>query len=103
MLQAIRNALGLPEIRSRILFTLFILVIYRLVSHIPVPGVNLDVLRQIQASVETGGGGGLGALERTAAPTARGATKTACAAVAATQAVCCANWRASCPSLAARP
>jgi preprotein translocase subunit SecY len=62
MLQAIRNALGLPEIRSRILFTLFILVIYRLVSHIPVPGVNLDVLRQIQASVESGGGGGLGAL-----------------------------------------
>ena len=62
MLQAIRNALGLPEIRSRILFTMLILVIYRLISHIPVPGVNLEVLKQIQNSVENGGGGGLGAL-----------------------------------------
>jgi preprotein translocase subunit SecY len=62
MLQAIRNALSLPEIRRRILFTLFVLVVYRLVSHIPVPGVNLEVLRQIQDAVATGGGGGLGAL-----------------------------------------
>ncbi len=62
MLQAIRNALLLPEIRNRILFTLFILVIYRLASHIPVPGVNLEVLRAIQSAVESGGGEGLGAL-----------------------------------------
>jgi preprotein translocase subunit SecY len=62
MLQAIRNAILLPEIRNRILFTLFILVIYRLASHIPVPGVNLEVLRAIQNSVETGGSGGIGAL-----------------------------------------
>jgi preprotein translocase subunit SecY len=62
MLQAIRNALSLPEIRRRIFFTLFVLVVYRLVSHIPVPGVNLEVLRQIQETVAQGGAGGLGAL-----------------------------------------
>jgi preprotein translocase subunit SecY len=62
MLQAIRNALSLPEIRRRIFFTLFILVVYRLVSHIPVPGVNLEVLRAIQDQVAAGTAGGLGAL-----------------------------------------
>jgi len=62
MLQAVRNALLLPELRNRILFTLFILAIYRLISHIPVPGVNLEVLRQIQTSVQNGTAGGLGNL-----------------------------------------
>ena len=62
MLQAIRNALSLPEIRARVFFTLFILVIYRLAAHIPVPGVNLEVLQRIQETVASGGGGGAGAL-----------------------------------------
>ncbi len=62
MLQAIRNALTLPEIRSRILFTLFILVIYRLLTQIPVPGINPDVLLRIRETVDRGDGGGLGAL-----------------------------------------
>ncbi|MCL4505992.1 MAG: preprotein translocase subunit SecY [Chloroflexi bacterium] len=62
MLQALRNALVLPELRNRILFTIFILAIYRLVSHIPVPGVNVAVLRQIQDSVNGGTAGGLGNL-----------------------------------------
>ncbi len=47
MLQAVRNAFNLPDLRRRILFTLFILVIYRLASHIPVPNVNPQTLRQV--------------------------------------------------------
>jgi len=47
MLQAVRNAFNLPDLRRRILFTLGILVIYRLTSHIPVPNVNPEVLRQV--------------------------------------------------------
>lgn len=62
MLEALRNAIFLPELRNRLLFTIFILVIYRLVSHIPVPGVNVEVLRQIQQSIEQGQAGGLGNL-----------------------------------------
>lgn len=62
MLQALRNALALPELRNRILFTVFILVIYRLISHVPVPGVNVEVLRQIQSSIEQGQAGGFGNL-----------------------------------------
>ncbi len=40
MLEALRNALRLPDLRTKIFFTLFILVIYRLAAHIPVPGVD---------------------------------------------------------------
>lgn len=42
MIESIRTAFGLPDLRRRILFTLLMLVIYRLVANIPVPGVNLD-------------------------------------------------------------
>lgn len=44
MIEAIRNAFKLPDLRKKILFTLFILVIYRLGAHIPVPGVNVKAL-----------------------------------------------------------
>ena len=47
MLQAVRNAFKLPDLRRRILFTFGILVIYRLASHIPVPNVDLEALRQV--------------------------------------------------------
>ena len=62
MLQALRNALFLPELRNRILFTVFILAVYRLISHIPVPGVDVTVLRTITESVQGGTAGGLGNL-----------------------------------------
>jgi len=47
MLQAVRNAFKLPDLRRRILFTFAILVIYRLASHIPVPNVDLEALRTV--------------------------------------------------------
>ena len=62
MLQALRNAITLPEVRNKILFTIFILIIYRLISHIPVPGVDARILQQIQNSVANNTAGGLGSL-----------------------------------------
>jgi len=47
MLEAVRNAFRLPDLRRRLLFTLGILVIYRLAAHIPVPGVNLAALGEL--------------------------------------------------------
>jgi len=35
-----RNAFRLPDLRRKLLFTFLILVIYRLASHVPVPGVD---------------------------------------------------------------
>jgi preprotein translocase subunit SecY len=33
------------DIRNKILFVLFILVVYRLIAHIPIPGVNVENLK----------------------------------------------------------
>ena len=45
MIESVRTAFSLPDLRRRILFTIGILLIYRLVANIPVPGVNLEVWR----------------------------------------------------------
>lgn len=47
MLQAIRNAFRVPDLRKRILFTLGIIAVYRLGCYIPVPGVNIDAVRTL--------------------------------------------------------
>ena len=45
MIQTIRKAWGIPELRKKILFTLMILVIYRIGSAIPVPYVDTQLLK----------------------------------------------------------
>ncbi len=50
MIDAVRNAMRLPDLRNKILFTLLILVIYRLAAHIPVPGVDSTALQQLFSS-----------------------------------------------------
>jgi len=50
MIQAVRNAFVLPDLRKKILFTFLILAIYRLACHVPVPGVNASALNQVFAS-----------------------------------------------------
>lgn len=40
MIESMRAAFSLPDLRRRILFTVMILVIYRLVANIPVPGLT---------------------------------------------------------------
>src|SRR5512136_298766 len=47
MIQAVRNAFSLPDLRKKILYTFLILAIYRLFSHVPVPGVNTTTLKQL--------------------------------------------------------
>lgn len=47
MIDAVLNAFRLPDLRRRILFTIGILAIYRLVAHIPVPGVDVEKLRNL--------------------------------------------------------
>ena len=42
MIDSMRTAFAVPDLRRRIFFTLAMLVIYRLVANIPVPGVNLE-------------------------------------------------------------
>ncbi len=44
MFKTLANAWKIPELRKKIMFTLFILLIYRVVSVIPVPYVNIDLM-----------------------------------------------------------
>ncbi len=46
MIQAIQNIFSIPELRRRILFTLGMLAVYRVGCHVPVPGVDAQVLSQ---------------------------------------------------------
>ena len=45
MLQAVVNAFKIPDLRRRILFTLAMLVIFRFIASIPVPGVDRNGLK----------------------------------------------------------
>jgi preprotein translocase subunit SecY len=47
MIQAVRSAFQLPDLRKKILFTLLILLIYRLAAHVPVPGVDQAALQNL--------------------------------------------------------
>ena len=45
MIQTIRKAWGIPELRKKIIFTLLILLIFRIGNAITVPYVNTDALK----------------------------------------------------------
>ncbi|MFQ5874939.1 MAG: preprotein translocase subunit SecY [Dehalococcoidia bacterium] len=46
MLQAMIDVAGQPDLRSKVLFTLAMLVIFRFVAHVPVPGVDVAGLQR---------------------------------------------------------
>lgn len=54
MLQTLRNAWKIPELRKKIIFTLFILLIYRVGNVIPVPYVDVTTLASYFESVLSG-------------------------------------------------
>lgn len=72
MLETIKNAWKVPEIRKKILFTFFIIIVFRIGSVIPVPFVDPEMVRQLAAngenqffgylSILTGGGLEYGAI-----------------------------------------
>ena len=55
MLRAFVNAFKVPDLRKKILFTLFIIALYRLGSHVPVPVVDIKLLQN--AFNRSGSGG----------------------------------------------
>jgi preprotein translocase subunit SecY len=54
VLKAFLNAFRLPDLRNKILFTLFIIAIYRFGSYVPVPVVDFGPIRD---AIEAGEGG----------------------------------------------
>ncbi len=51
MIKALKNAVTLPDLRRKLVYTLLILIIYRLAAHVPVPGVDRAALQQLLAGV----------------------------------------------------
>ncbi|OGO07170.1 MAG: preprotein translocase subunit SecY [Chloroflexi bacterium RBG_13_57_8] len=47
LLQAMMDAFSLPDLRRRILITFSILVVFRFIAHVPLPGVDLTALRNL--------------------------------------------------------
>ena len=47
LLQAMLDAFHLPDLRTRILITFGLLVIFRFVAHVPLPGVNPTALKTL--------------------------------------------------------
>ena len=55
MLKAFLNAFRVPDLRNKILFTLFVIAVYRFGAHVPVPVVDVNVLQQaLKSSGQTG-------------------------------------------------
>ncbi len=59
MWQALGNIFKIPDIRKKVLFTLFIIVIYRLGAHVPTPGIDGNALNQFFQRVSGSSGGNL--------------------------------------------
>jgi preprotein translocase subunit SecY len=55
MLRAFANAFKIPDLRGKILFTIFILTVYRFGSYVPIPGVDYAVLQGAIQQAETSG------------------------------------------------
>ncbi len=58
MLSAFTNSFRIPELRARILFTLGLIFICRLVANVPTPGVDAVALQQVIHDIQSRVGGG---------------------------------------------
>jgi preprotein translocase subunit SecY len=53
MLESVLRALQLPDLRRRIIFTLLMLLVFRLIAHIPVPNIDPSALQALQDALAT--------------------------------------------------
>lgn len=59
MIQALGNIFKIPELRSKVLFTLAIIAVYRLGSYVPTPGIDGVALSRFFQSIAQSAGGQL--------------------------------------------
>ena len=50
MLQTLSNAFKVPELRKKILWTILLVTVFRMGSHIPLPGINSEYLKSLSQS-----------------------------------------------------
>ncbi len=54
LLKAFVNAFKIPDLRTKILFTLLIIAVYRLGSHVPTPGIDVEAAQRFAAGAQGG-------------------------------------------------
>ena len=59
MLRALGNIFKVPELKRKVLYTLFIIAVYRLGAHVPTPGVDGIALSQFFQRIAGTAGGNL--------------------------------------------
>ena len=55
MFASLANMFRIQDLRNKILFTLFVICLYRLGSHVPVPGIDFDAVQRLQEAAQSGG------------------------------------------------
>src|SRR6059058_3119816 len=55
MLSSLKNIFKVTDLRNKILFTLFVILLYRLGSNITVPGIDFSAVQDLQRQAQSGG------------------------------------------------
>ena len=74
MIGNLKNVFKIEELRTKLFYTLFLLFVYRLVAHVPTPGIDFTALQEYFANSAAKGQGILGLLDVFAGGALRRAT-----------------------------
>jgi preprotein translocase subunit SecY len=55
VLANLKNVYKVPDLRNKVLFSLLMIALYRLGAHLPVPGIDVSVLKTLKQNAEQGG------------------------------------------------
>jgi preprotein translocase subunit SecY len=55
VLRNLRNMFKVQDLRNKVLFTLFVIALFRIGTHIPVPGVDFQAVKSLKEQSESGG------------------------------------------------
>jgi preprotein translocase subunit SecY len=55
MFRSLKNMFKVADLRNKILFTLVIIALYRVGSHVPVPGIDWEAVQRLEDSAKAGG------------------------------------------------
>ena len=47
MFSAVKNAFKIPDLKKKLVYTILMLAVFRVGSAVPVPGINVEVIRAI--------------------------------------------------------
>ncbi|MDA8386834.1 MAG: preprotein translocase subunit SecY [Actinomycetota bacterium] len=55
MLGSLKNIFKVADLRNKVLFTIFIIVVYQFGANLPVPGIDFNALKQLESTAGAGG------------------------------------------------